>query len=54
MTYRRAVILRPLIGVVCLLSLPLLSVGETIGNLTYWATPGIQDGYAGTESAIGA
>jgi hypothetical protein len=45
---------RLITAVVCLVSLSLLSLGETIGNLAYWATPGVGDGYGGTELAIGA
>lgn len=41
-------------GVACLLSFVAVSRGETIGNLSSWATPGVQDGYGGTELAIGA
>lgn len=54
MTYNRAVAGRLIAGVACLLSFAVLSFGETIGNLGYWATPGVEDGYAGTELAIGA
>lgn len=42
------------LGIACLFSLTALSFGDTIGNLSYWAAPGVQDGYGGTELAIGA
>lgn len=54
MTYTRATAGTVVTGVVCLISLSGFSFGETIGNLAYWATPGIEDGYGGTELAIGA
>jgi hypothetical protein len=50
----RAAVRRLGFGVACLFSLTAVSFGETIGNLSYWATPGVQDGYGGTELAIGA
>lgn len=37
-----------------LAGLQLPAFAETIGNLPYWANPSVQDGYGGTEAAIGA
>ncbi|MBV9761438.1 MAG: PEP-CTERM sorting domain-containing protein [Acidobacteriaceae bacterium] len=54
MTYSRQLAQRLLISAACLLSSSALGLSETIGNLSYWATPGVEDGYAGTQAAIGA
>ena len=50
----RAIARRFITGAACLLSLSVFSFGETVGNLAYWATPGVEDGYGGTQLAIGA